>query len=257
MTEPQQPDLFTGQRDPLATASAGFVGGGDSHEAHSPQPEPLDACTHPAERTGGTTDGSAEDRDRLTRQSEWSNWTVLAMIILCFFVIVRFRPFARGPCAAEGQRLAELQLHPLSGGDVAPVDLAHLTGRVVLINFWSASSAASREQLAQLARLHRKFRDQAAFRLLCVSCGRQNAEDVEALRAETRSVLQEEGIRIPTYADLRGVTRRAVDRAVGLSDYPTTLIIDRLGRIRGLWVGYREGARSNMEQMVAQLLAEG
>ena len=127
---------------------------------------------------GGPVDESGET-DRLTEKSQWSNWTVLAMIVLCFFVIVRFRPFAKDN-TDEGRTLSQLRLQPLTGQG-QPVTLADLTGRVVLINFWEARSSLSREALPYMAAIEKQFRSRRGFRLLAVSCDRRAKEDFREL----------------------------------------------------------------------------
>jgi len=61
---------------------------------------------------------------------------------------------------------------------------------------------------------------------------------------------------LPTYADPRSVARAAVDAVAGFDGYPTTLILDRQGVIRGVWVGYAPGAERQMQRLIEQLLAE-
>lgn len=196
-----------------------------------------------------------EQPDRLSKTSEWSNWTVLAMIILCFFVIVRFRPFA-AQSTGEANTLPELRLRPLTGGG-RPVTLADLTGRVVLINFWQAGSSPSGQQLSHLAAIRNEFRGQPAFRLLAVSCPRHAKEDLRELRENTREFLREKKVDLPVYADPGGISRSAVDQVVGLSRYPTTLVVDRWGHVRRAWVGYQPGHEAEIRQLVARLLEEG
>jgi thiol-disulfide isomerase/thioredoxin len=212
------------------------------------------AAVQPASPAAKPNDSTGEP-DRLTKKSQWSNWTVLAMIVLCFFVIVRFRPFARNN-TGEGQTLSQLRLQPLTGQG-QPVTLADLTGRVVLINFWEARSSLSREALPHMAAIEKQFRGQPAFRLLAVSCDRRVKEDFRQLREHTRAALEEKNVDLPTYGDPGGVSRSAVEEAVGLSGYPTTLILDRWGRIRRAWTGFQPGVETEMRQLITQLLDEG
>lgn len=197
--------------------------------------------------------------DRLTEKSQWSNWTVLAMLMLCFFVVVRFRPFnafrARGQAVA-GKQLPQLKLRPLTGGG-QPVEMTDLTGRVVLVHFWGTWSSKCPEDLGLIAKMDRQFRHESGFRLLSVSCGRGAREDIPTLRRETEALLREQNINMPVYADPGGVSRSAVDRAVGLRRMPTTLVVDRRGRIRGVWEGFGTGAEREIQQMITQLLAAG
>ena len=218
-------------------------------------PEPPDRFTAQPESAPGRPSGSTAKPDQLTKKSQWSNWTVLAMIVLCFFVIVRFRPFA-ARSTGEGKTLAQLRLQPLTG-EGQPVRLADLTGRVVLINFWETGSSPSREALPHLAAIERQFRGRPAFKLLSVSCGRRAKENFRLLREKTQATLEEENIDLATYADPGGVSRSAVEQAVGLSGYPTTLIIDRRGRIRRAWTGFQPGVETEMQQLIIRLLDEG
>ena len=218
-------------------------------------PQPPDGFTAQPDSATARPSGSTKKPDRLTKKSQWSNWTVLAMIVLCFFVIVRFRPFA-ARSTGEGKTLTQLSLQPLTG-EGQPVRLADLTGRVVLINFWETGSSPSREALPHLAAIERQFRGRPAFRLLAVSCGQSAKEDFRLLRENTRAVLAEKNVDLPTYADPGGVSRSAVEQAVGLGGYPTTLIIDRRGRIRRAWTGFRPGVETEMQQLIIQLLNEG
>lgn len=214
-----------------------------------------DSATAWPDSAGGRPSGSTKKPDQLTKKSQWSNWTVLAMIVLCFFVIVRFRPFAARN-TGEGKRLTQLSLQPLTG-EGQPVGLADLTGRVVLINFWETGSKPSREALPHLAAIERKFRGRPAFKLLSVSCGRRAKENFRLLREKTRATLEEENVDLATYADPGGVSRSAVEQAVGLGGYPTTLIIDRRGRIRRAWTGFQPGVETEMQQLIVRLLSEG
>ena len=206
----------------------------------------------------GPTDNNGENTpqdDRLTKRSDWSNWTVLAMLVLCFFAIYYLVPKFRGDAAVEG--LSQLELQPLIG-DQAPVELSDLTGRVVLLNFWGEWCRPCRVEFPHLAALREKFSDQKAFRMLSVSCGPQNGpEDLATLRHETELFLQQMGTDMPIYADPDFVSREAVNQLIGFEGYPTTLIIGRKGTVRGTWTGFNPGDEAKMEALVAKLLAEG
>lgn len=204
----------------------------------------------PTAKPGDSTD----QHDQLTRKTQLSNWTVLAMIVLCFFVIVRFRPFA-AQNAGEDKTLAQLRLQPLSF-EGQPVELADLAGRVVLVNFWETGSSPSRQALPHLAAVEKQFRGRPAFKFLSVVCGRRTMEDYPTLRRDTRAVMQQERLNLPIYADPGGISRSAVQQAVGLSDYPVTLILDRAGRIRKAWTGFQPGVETEMQQLITALLEE-
>jgi cytochrome c biogenesis protein CcmG, thiol:disulfide interchange protein DsbE len=194
--------------------------------------------------------------DRLSRRSGWSNWTVLALLVLCFFLVVRFQPLHWAGCqdAPEpGKTLSQLRLQPLTGG-TQPVTLADLSGQVVLVYFWGTWCPPCRTELARIADIERKFHDQPAFKLLAVSCGRGVKEDPAVLDYDTRVFLQQANITMPTYCDPENLSRQAVDEAVGF-EYPTTLVLDRQGTIRGVWSGQADpGEDGEMRQLIARLL---
>lgn len=216
--------------------------------SHEPNPQP--------DSPGKQAIGAAEDG--LTKRSQWSNWTVLAMIILCFFVIVRFKPF-HAATAIHGtsaeRRLDHLELRPLTGTSQG-AELGDLTGRVVVLLFWGVWDSQSRNGLSYLADLDRRFGRSRAFRLLAVSCGRSGKEDLGELDYETRAFLQQANITFPTYADPGGVSRKAVESAIGVQGIPTILVIDRQGRIRHVHNDLSPETARQIERAVERLLDE-
>ena len=164
-------------------------------------------------------------------------------------------PLDLGARDAAGRKLPELRLRPLTGTG-QPVTLEDLTGQVVVVNFWSTQCGPCLRELPHLARLQETFGARPDFRLLAVSCARGGEEDVERLRTETAAVLRQLGIDVPTYADPGFVTRRALDAVDEFRAYPTTLVMDRQGVIRGVWVGFDPRVPRQIEQLLARLLAE-
>ena len=160
-----------------------------------------------------------------------------------------------GPSAlrhpAVGQKLSRLELQPLTG-DGRPVNLDDLSGRVVLLNFWGTWCPPCLMELPDMAYIERKFRNRADFKFLAVSCGQDLSEDLEQLRLNTSTLLLTERIDMPTYADPGGVSRLAADKVLGLEYFPTTVILDRGGVIRGVWVG--PAGSDELEDLIARLL---
>jgi len=152
-----------------------------------------------------------------------------------------------------GGKLTRLELLPLTGGG-DQITLDDLKGRVVLLTFWGTWSEPSREQLPRIAAVGEKFRNREGFLLLPVSCGRGVHADLRQLRLDTVAFLQEKDIRIATFADPNQVSRLAVEEVVGFADYPTTLVLDRTGAVRGVWS--QEAADGELEALIGKLLEE-
>ena len=160
-----------------------------------------------------------------------------------------------GRPSGVGSPLARLELQPLTGGGT-PLTLADLRGKVVVLNFWGTWCPPCRAELPEIADIYKKWRDTADFKLLAVSCGGPGEdEEIEALRKQTAALLKDMHIDMPTYADTDQVTRDAVAAAVGLQGYPTTVVLDRRGVVRGVAVGPVTEYR--VDDVVAQLLKEG
>ena len=88
---------------------------------------------------------------------------------------------------------------------------------------------------------------------MAVSCGGPGEnETIDALRTATAARLKKMQITIPTYADLDEVTRTAA----GVEGYPTTLVLDRQGIVRGIWTSYDPGYGTEMEELIGRLLKE-
>ena len=157
---------------------------------------------------------------------------------------------------AAGHRLPFLNLQPLTGGG-KPVALDDLAGHVTVIDFWGTWCPVCIDELPHLATLAAEYRGRPDFQLLAVSCGIDNrAEDFAKIREQTQSFLHDYKLEMPTYFDPESVTRRKLDMAVGFKGYPTTLVVDRHGMIRGIWSGYQAGDERQIAKLVAELLSD-
>ena len=158
---------------------------------------------------------------------------------------------------AVGTPLSELELAPLTGA-AEGVTLADLRGQVTLINFWGTWCPPCIEEFPALARLQAAQSDRDDFRFLSVSCGPPGqGEDPEKLKQHTQMFLSILKLDVPTYHDPRAVTRLAIMEDAGLGDInlPMTVLLDRQGTIRALWMGYAKGLEKKMESALEQALS--
>jgi peroxiredoxin len=120
------------------------------------------------------------------------------------------------------------------------VRLSEYRGQVVVLVFWSSRCAVCATQLAELDRLQRTY-GSAGLVTLAVSV------DDDMQRA--RDYAREHAASVPLLLD----ERRAVGRAFGVDRLPTTLLIDRVGRVRQLYRDLRRIDNSYISQLRALL----
>ncbi|HUT90654.1 MAG TPA: TlpA disulfide reductase family protein [Thermoguttaceae bacterium] len=179
------------------------------------------------------------------------------IVIIALAGSILFRPAATGADPARhpavGSTLPQIELEPLTGTD-EPVTAESLAGKVVLVNLWGTWCQPCWQELPHIAGLEGKLRHWPDFKLLAVSCTNQVPEDIDALRQETRLFLAGFELDMPTYADPEGATRVAFLSLGGSGAFPTTLVLDRQGVIRGVWEGFSSKVPEEVERLVLRLL---
>ncbi|MBE7417138.1 MAG: TlpA family protein disulfide reductase [Ideonella sp.] len=143
---------------------------------------------------------------------------------------------------------------PLSPASVAPdftlrtlegrnLRLGEQRGRVVLVNFWATWCGPCRQEMPHLNKLYEKYKA-SGFMLLGV-----NVDDDTQQAAGVASKL---GVTFPVLPDLD----KRVSRQYDLSAMPSTVLIDRDGRVRYLHRGYQSGYENTYERQIRELLKE-
>ena len=187
---------------------------------------------------------------------------ILVIVVLCFvggyFYLNGqwFSPENPESHAGVGWPIEYVQLEPLTG-DGQPVSRAEITGRVVLLNIWGTWCPPCRRELPHMAELRRRFAGQEDFLLLAVSYpGGSQTEDVRSLKTQTAQMLDKLSVDMPTYYDPQSNTLAALRGTINFQGFPTTLLLDRQGVIRAVWVGFRPGVETEMERYIGKLLEE-
>lgn len=184
---------------------------------------------------------------------------VLAALVFAYLALVgrgRTSLGTQGP--AIGRKLPYLELQPLTG-DAQWVSLRDLAGHVTVVNYWGTWCPPCRTEFPHIVELASHFADRKDFKLLAVSCGSEGSDaELDVLRDETQAFLKSKNVTLPTYADQHAASRRELARYLKLDSfaYPSTLILDRQGTIRGFWEGYASGSELEMRDLVQQLLDE-
>jgi thiol-disulfide isomerase/thioredoxin len=156
---------------------------------------------------------------------------------------------------AIGRRLTYLEIEPLTG-DSQGVSLADLSGHVTVLNYWGTWCGPCQVEFPHIVEFATKFAGRDDFRLYAVSCGPGFDPELDNLREATERFLAANEATLPTYADQNAASRRAMAMALGQDGigYPTTLVLDRRGIIRGFWSGYGRGQEREMQALIEELL---
>ncbi|QDU26414.1 Thiol:disulfide interchange protein TlpA [Anatilimnocola aggregata] len=176
-------------------------------------------------------------------------------VVIAIVLGVRFlRPPSEATAQpAVGQQLTQLALEPLDG-DGEPLTLASLKGQVVLINFWGPWCGPCRLEFPELLELRESLASNPRFRFVSVTCMPGN--DETDLVAQTKSYLSSEGFDLPVHRDPTFVTRLEVMKLNrDQFAFPTTVLLDQQGIIRGVWIGYKPGVTLAMREQIDSLLA--
>jgi peroxiredoxin len=146
------------------------------------------------------------------------------------------------PAAAIAPATAapDFTLRTLTGPNLR---LSEQRGQVVLVNFWATWCGPCRKEMPQLNKLYEKYHA-AGFQLLGV-----NVDDDTRKAAEIAAKL---GLAFPVLLD----ADKSASKAYDLSAMPSTVLIDRDGRVRYVHRGYLDGYEDTYDQQIRQLLKE-
>jgi thiol-disulfide isomerase/thioredoxin len=152
-----------------------------------------------------------------------------------------------------GAALAEPDIKPWTGKATLPlarndmegkaVDLKHLQGRVLVVNFWATWCEPCRDEMPSLQRLREKL-DGKSFDVIAVNYGES--------REKVSQFLGKEKVALPVLLDPEMETAKAW----GVGGLPMTFLIDAQGRVRYSVFGERDWSGGDSLALVEKLLAE-
>ncbi|HEX8499893.1 MAG TPA: redoxin family protein [Pyrinomonadaceae bacterium] len=159
------------------------------------------------------------------------------------------------PEVAEPAAPAPPDIRAAAWIDQAPVKLADLRGKVVLIDFWATWCGPCRETIPKLNALHKKYNGRGLV-VLGMTDFEGNVEGRDATRAEETAYLrrfkQQKGIAYGFAVS----EEKETARAYGVTSIPTAVLIDRRGRVRFITISAAEDEAELLTKMVARLLDE-
>lgn len=149
-------------------------------------------------------------------------------------------PFSAPAGPVPAAPAPDFTLPERAGGEMS---LAGLRGEVVLINFWATWCGPCRKEMPLLEQIYQRYRP-LGFTLLAVNV----EEDSDgALRW-----LEQTPVSFPVLFD-RG---NEVSRLFDVSAMPSTVIVDRQGRVRYVHYGYTPGTENVYQDQIRSLIRE-
>ncbi len=176
------------------------------------------------------------------RSLRMSRLVTAIVAVLWIYLAVKLWPHAAAVVGIEnGAGLRPSFDYPsLTGGRLTAADTR---GKVVLVNFWATWCIPCRAEMPLLQAMYDRHREHGLV-VIGLSVDRGPAEDVMRFLAERR-------ISYPV-----SIVGPDAERAFGgVGGYPTSLLVDRTGRVRQRAVGPL--AMLSFEPAVRRLLAEG
>ena len=142
--------------------------------------------------------------------------------------------------ASDTSPAPNFTLKSLSGKNVK---LSELAGNVVMINFWASWCGPCLKEMPLLNNIHNKY-EPLGFTVLGVN--------VEQNSDLARAFLADNGVDFPILLD----TQNQVTQQYDVVAMPTTVLVDRDGKIRFLHKGYKPGDEVQYRKMVKKLVRE-
>lgn len=163
------------------------------------------------------------------------------LCLLRRFLLAGMMAAAMPAAALELDRTApDFTLKSLGGKNLK---LSEMAGNVVLINFWASWCGPCREEMPLLNDLHKKY-EPLGFAVFGVNV----EEDVKG----ATGFLQNFPVDFPVLLD----SANQVSKQYKVIAMPTTVLVDRDGKVRYLHQGYKSGDEIKYQQMVKKLVRE-
>lgn len=164
---------------------------------------------------------------------------LISSLALCLTLLSACRPGARNGAATATPAVDTVSFRDAEGRRGS---LADFRGKVVVVDVWATWCPPCRRSLPEVAELQK--RGGGDYAVLAISVDREGFGAVKPFLTEhpelgLQAVIPENGQALAPFGEIEGI--------------PTTLIIDRQGRLRERWSGYYAG---RAEKALQAALAE-
>ena len=168
---------------------------------------------------------------------------VLLIVYLVKSGIMRTSPPARGVLAVSSRTIAPDLSVQVVGGGSRSVALASLRGKVVVLHFWATWCPPCRAEFPEFAKFAASSGDQSSWAVLPVS--------VDDSAAPVGPFLAKIPGQFTVYWDSAGLAN-----ALGVSAIPTTVILDKEGRVAWTAQGAADWSPKGVPSIVQSLAHE-
>lgn len=134
----------------------------------------------------------------------------------------------------------EFKLASRAGGEMS---LSGLRGQVVMINFWASWCGPCRQEFPALDEIYRKYKSMG-FAMVGIN--------VESEKADAERFLGMRPVSFPILFD----ADNHVSGSYGVSAMPTTVLVDRQGRLRWQHRAYKPGDEAKYIEQIRAMLRE-
>ena len=170
---------------------------------------------------------------RRIHQSVQALWHVVLLSLVCLVAM----PYA---AAAEPALAPDFALKADNGRNLR---LHELRGEVVMINFWATWCGPCRDEMPKLDQLYRQYQ-KTGFAVLGVN--------IDDNSVNARSMAKKLGVTFPVLFD----KDKQVSKLYKVDAMPSTVLIDRDGKLRYLHRGYKPGYEAIYQTEIRELLKE-
>jgi cytochrome c biogenesis protein CcmG/thiol:disulfide interchange protein DsbE len=169
-----------------------------------------------------------------------SFWQYFFILYFCFLWVFLLPHCSKDGKATSPALAPDFTLKTVDGQDMT---LSKLKGKVVLLDFWATWCAPCREAIPHLINLQKTYQEKG-FEVIGMNMDRGNAETV-------RRFVKSMDIPYPIT-----LTSEEVSRNYGVAGLPTTILIDKAGKIRQKFLGFTSEISKQLTSTIVELTEE-
>jgi thiol-disulfide isomerase/thioredoxin len=171
------------------------------------------------------------------KRSFFTYLLILVLSVSSIFILPRCGKEEKEPSFPSAP---DFTLKTLEGGEIA---LSRLRGKVILLDFWATWCRPCRESIPHLIQLHKTYQKNG-LEVIGMNVDRGNMDTV-------RHFMKSMEIPYPI-----AVAPENMERSYGVTGLPTTILIDKQGKIREKIVGFTSKIGKQMTAKVVDLISE-